>query len=478
VTDQTVEDVSQATEEQTTTAAPQSTPIEGNGLKVTAVPLEGREMRLTIEVSQARVESALQQAARQLASQVRIPGFRKGKAPFHIMLRYVGREALLEEALEPLTKDVYEEALHLAGVEPFAQGRVEDIRTDPPPLTLEMIVPLEPVVEIGDYRAVRMDAPRPEVSDEMLNDALQTLREQRAVVEDVERPAQLGDLVTVTVRGRVENQTIIRGDEVEVILDPESDRPGPGFAQELVGARLGQERTFTLHYPEDHANAQAAGRDVDFHATVHKVQSRFVPPLNDDFARSLEDEHVQTALDLRIRMRQQLQESLQRDSDAELGRQVIDKLIEGARIEYPPVLVEREIDDLAASADRDLRLESRLTLDDYLKMQGKTRTAYREELRPRAETRLRRGLALAEVIKQEGLAVTEGEIRQEIDSVSAPLGDSADKFRELLSTPAQQRRIENDLLTNKAVARLVQIAKGQSPEAGDEPSETSSVLVP
>lgn len=478
-TTQTGEEVSQETDAPTTASDNQPTSFEGNGLKVSVDPLEGREVRLTIEVSPARVEAALQQAARRLSGQVRIPGFRKGKVPFPIMLRYIGREALLEEALEPLTQDVYQEALTLTGIKPYAPGWLEDVRSEPPSLTLEIIVPLAPLVELGDYRALRLEAPKAEVSDEMMKEALQTLRENQAVIEPVDRPVQLGDVVTMTIRGRANGQAIIRGDEVRIVLDAESNLPGPGFAQELVGAVPKQERTFTLHYPEDHPNVQAAGRDVEFHVVIHKVESRFLPPLDDDFAQSLEDEHIRTALDLRIRMRQQLQETLQEELDADFGRQVLDKLVEQSRIEYPSMLVERELDDLMAEGDRDLRVQRRLTLDDLLKLQGKTRAAYREELRPRAEMRLKRGLALAEIVRREGLQVSPDEVKKEIDAMSAALGDDqADEFREFLSTPDQQRRIENDLLTKKAIERLAQIAKGMAPEAMAQPTGTSTVLVP
>lgn len=477
MTEQTVEEISRTTEAQTAAGEPQAAPIEANGLKVWVQPLEGREVRLTIEIGPERVEAALQQAARRLSQQMRVPGFRKGKVPYPIMLRYVGREALLEEALEPLTQEVYEEALTLTGLAPFAPGRLEDVRTEPV-LTLEMIVPLAPLVELGDYRAIRLEPPHVEVSDEMLKEALETLRAQRAVIEPVDRPAQLGDVVTLSLRGRADGQVVVRGDEVEVLLEPDMDWPGPGFAQEIVGAAPGQERSFTLHYPDDHPNRQAAGRDVQFRVTVHKVQSRFLPPLNDDFARSLGDEHVQTALDLRIRMRQRLQEALQRQADTDFGYQVLDKLVEQARVEYPPVMLERELDDLMASMDRELRAENRLTLDDFLKLQGKTRSAYREELRPRAERRLKRGLVLAEVVRREGLEVSVDEIKKEIEAMSEPLGEQGGRFRELLSTPTQQRRIESDLLTSKAIERLIQIAKGQTPEANDQPTGTSPVLVP
>lgn len=484
--------------------AAQPSPAQGaeaTGLKVAVEPLEGREVRLTIEVGPERVEAALREAAHRLSQQVRIPGFRKGKAPFAIMLRYIGQEALLEEALEPLTEQVYQEALKLTGIEPFAPGRLEDVRTEPP-LTLEMIVPLAPLVDLGDYRALRMEPPKAEVSDDVMKEALDSLREQHAVLEPANRPAQLGDMVTVTLRGRVDGKVVLRGDEVDILLDPAADQPGPGFANEMIGAVPNQERTFTLHYPEDDPNADLAGRDVQFRVAVHKVQSRYIPPLDDEFARSLDDEHIQTALDLRIRLRQRLQESLQRRADAEFGHQVLDQIITNARIEYPPILLEREIDMLLESIEMDLRSQRHLTLDDFLKLQGKTRAAYREEIRPRAELRLKRSLALTEIIKLEGLEVSPEEVKKEIDEMSAPLGERAEDFRRLLSTPAQQRHIEADLLTDKAFERLVQIAQGLAPPSDqgrttqdaapassvlrpgaaegppDQPNETPTILVP
>ena len=398
-------------------------------LKIDTQPQDNCTLALTVEVDDDRVQPALKAAARRLAKQLRFPGFRPGKAPYETVLRQVGEGALYNEALESLGQEVYQEALEQAKIEAFAPAELEHV--DLKPMVLKFVVPLRPEVELGDYRGtLRVDYTAPDVTDEAVQESLEHLREHQSELTPVERPAQLGDVVTLDAKGYLndgENPSdfLLADKDVALLLDEAADWPMPGFAPEVVGLSAGEEKKFDLTFPEAYPNESLKGQVAHFEVTVKEVKQRALPEWSDELAKSFGD-----------------YESL---------------------------------DDL----DRRLH-EQRLTLEDYLKIQGKSKEEFREEVRPQAEKRLKRTLVLGKVVDLEGLTVEGDEIEQAIDRLSTPWGEQAGEMRKVLSNDRARRMVSLDVLSEKAVARLVAIAKGEEvpplpekPAAGAE-AETAA----
>lgn len=451
-------------------------------MKVETQELEDRQIELRVEIPDDRVQRAMRIAARQVSKRMKIPGFRPGKAPYEIVVRNVGHSYLLEEALETLGQDVYKEALEQSNLEPFAPGALEEVVSDEP-LVLRYTVPLSPEVDLGEYRDIRVDYEEPEVDDEALEEVLEELRQGQALIEPADRAAEMGDVVVLDIHGELHDSKDEEGDlldeaNISLLLDEDTDWPFPGISTSLVGAEAEQELTLEHQFPEDYTNESMQGRSAQFQVQVHEVKSRHVPEWSDDLARNLGD--FDDLLALRLKVRENLTEEANRRADSQYADAVIDTLVEGSQVSFPPMLLEHELEDMLTDFSRQLRGQN-LSMEDYLKIEGKSEEDLRAELMPRAADRLTRGLVLNEVVELEGIEATEEQIDQEMDDLFSGLGEEAGSVREKLNTPQNRRSIELDLLTNQAVQRLIAIAKGEfteveSPETAQEdpPSEPES----
>ncbi|MDX1600666.1 MAG: trigger factor [Anaerolineales bacterium] len=437
-------------------------------MNVETETLENRQVEMRVEVPQDRLQNALQTAARRLSKDMKIPGFRPGKAPYNVVASKVGEDYLLDEALDDLGQQVYREALEEAELEPYAPGTLEEI-VSRDPLVLRYRVPLKPEVNLGDYRSLRVDFEEPEVEDDAVEEVLEDLRQNQAVIEPVERSAKMGDLVVVDVTGELvgddEGGQLLDEKNASLILEEETDWPVPDIAEELVGFEAGQETDVEHTFPDDYRNESLQGKTATFHFTVLEVKSRIVPEWTDDLARNLGD--FDDLLALRMQVRGNLKQELEQRTKSEYAEEVMEKISDDAAIQYPPVLLEREIDDMVH--DLQHRLERRnMDLEEYLQIEGKSMEELREELEPDARERLVQGLILGKVVEEEDIEISDEQIDEALNRlVSAFEGDREEILRNL-NNPATRRSVEVDLLTDQAMERLVQIAQGKGDEPDDE----------
>jgi trigger factor len=444
--------------------------------------LENHTARLTVEVTPERVDKAMHDAARRISRQVNIPGFRKGKAPYNIVLQRVGKEYVLGEALETLGNEVFREALDETKLEPYAPGELQNVETEPT-MKLTFVVPKQPEVDLQNYRDIRIPFEEPQVEDEAVNRAMKALQDRRALVEPAARPAQMGDQVKVHVRGErvhpvdelpeaerehAEGHTDqFINEEITVLLteDEDEDNVIPGFSANLVGLSAGEKKSFSLAFPEDYKDEALARHTFNFDVEMKDVQSRTLPALNDEFARQVTDNEIDNLLDLRIRIRQDLQDAAKREAEARYAEEVLDKVVEQAIIKYPEEMVDEYIDDILNSMDRNLR-ERGLSLADYKQIENKSDEDLRAEFRDTAVQRLRRALVLGKIVHDEQLDISDADVETQIDRMSQQFGEQAQTFRRMLSRAENRRNIAADLVTNRAFRRLIEIARGENPPIG------------
>ncbi len=445
-------------------------------MKVTTERTENCQVILDIEVDEERVERHLRNAARRISQKVRIPGFRKGKVPYRVVLRRFGKEALYDEAVDELSQDVFKEALKESGIKPFAQARIEDVQWEP--TIFKMVVPVGPMVELGDYREMRVEPEEVTVSDEQVEEVLKDVQKSNVEVRPVQRPAQLGDIGLVDIEARVGGEVVLSNKEQNLHLMADSPDPLSGFSEKLVGMSIGEHREFTLTYPEDWSNPDLAGKEAHFSVHLHELKEEILPALDDDLAKSVGD--YETLDELRAKVRENLRTQAQQEAEERFAAQVLEEAVRRARVEFPLVLLEQEIDDMVAEQDRILRQQQGLTLKNYLQTIKKSEEDFRADLRSQAEERLKKALVLNEVIEVEGLKIESDEVETEIERLSLPYGEHAEKVREFLSSPDRQVSIKLDLLKRKALDRLVAIAKDEAPEVKEEKpllSEEDAALV-
>jgi trigger factor len=436
-------------------------------LNVSTEPLENCEVLMTVEVDEQQTERLLKSAAQRISRQIKIPGFRPGKVPYRLLVQRVGEEVVREEALEDLSQSIFKQALEQADLEPYAQASLEDVSWEP--LVMKVRVPTAPAVELGDYRSLRLEPEAVQVTEEEVDEALEDLRQQYAVWNPVERPAQLGDLVTMAVKEHADDQLLAENDSVEYELKPaEEGQAGPDLTTPLLGLSAGEEKEFTVTYPETMDEPRYAGKEVTVSVKVYGVKEKELYPLDDDFAQTVGD--FDTLEEFKEKLKGDIREEKQRQADRKLADEALDRILEAAeRVEWPKVLEEEEIDHALEDQGQRLQREG-LNLETYLSMQKKTREELREEFRPAIQERLRRSLVMGELADAEHLSVAGHEITGQIDRLSSLAGERSQEMREALATPGNIQHVVSDLLAAKVRERLVQIAKGEAEV--DEQEET------
>jgi trigger factor len=435
-------------------------------VKVSAERIPQSQIVLEIEVERERVEKSLNAAYQRLVQRANVPGFRKGKAPRAMLERHLGRDALLQEALDHLIPEVYREAVEEQDIEPIELPQLEMVSTEP--LVMKATVPVRPTIELGDYRSLREPREPVVVPEEQVDEALEALRHRYANLEPVERPIQWGDFIGVDMLITVGNRRVVDQKDVEFPLREGATVYLPGFAEKLVGLGKGQEAEFQVSIPQDYGDSGLAGKDCTCRVKVHEIKEEKLPPLDDSFARQV-GEGFPNLQALRDRLASDLRETEEQAAMERYRTKVISVLEENARLEYPPVLVEKEIDRLLREqagprGDGDV--------ERYLQRVGKSEEELREEMRPLAERRLRRSLLLSKVAEVENIEVDDSEVEQEIERMASGAGQQAEEVRRLFDNPGGRDAIQGSLLTRKTWERLTSIVSGEEPaEAGEEETE-------
>ena len=437
-------------------------------MKVTTERLEDCQVNVFVELDAAEVDKRLRQTARQISRQFTVPGYRKGKAPLAAVMRTFGREAIQQQAIEDFGQELYDMALEEIEYQPFQPGELEDVEWDPFRMIIRL--PIPPEIELGDYRSVRVPYEVEAVTDEDVEKYLVNVQKENAQWVPVERPAEFGDQVVVDMEGRAGDELVMSNEGHEMVVEDGAAYPLPGFHEEIVGMSPGEEKTFVLTVPEDDEDEDAAGREMTVVAHLHSVKAEELPSMDDELALLVGD--YDSLEDLRVGAREQMETEALQKAESEYLDKVLDAFIESANtLEYPPQAVDREVEMALGQMESSLA-SSGLQLDVYLGMIGTTREAYGQELRPVAETRLKRRLVLAEIVEQEGLEADQEEIDAEVERMLESMGPEVGEMRETLSSPGSRALLANDVVTSKAQELAVQIAKGEAPPVEeDEPEE-------
>ena len=433
-------------------------------MKVSTDRLPDSQVVLEIEVEPERLEHSMDRAYRKLAQRTGVPGFRKGKAPRPMLERYLGRDVLLHEALDILVPEVYKQAIEEQEIDAIDVPSIELLQEEPP--LIKATVPIRPVVELGDYRSLRLPRDPGQVPAEEVDAALDDLRHRYALQEPVDRPVQMGDIVRADVRAVTDGRQVYADDDAELHLRDGAVVLLPGFAEGLVGAQKNAPVEVTTTIPDDYPQPPLAGKSCIITATVREIKEEHLSELNDDFARDV-GEGFPSLQALRERLESDISERRQAAAEEEYREKAVDALVATAQaIQFPPVLVDREV-------DRQLRDEARAVGGDverYLQQTRQSLEERRQGLRPQAEERVRRSLALSQLAELEGIGLETQEVDAELERMAAAVGPQAEELRRLFTSPSGREAIERSLLTRKTLDRLVAIA---SPEEASENKEAS-----
>jgi trigger factor len=425
-------------------------------LKVTKEKEENRQAFLTIETEPAEMEDSLQHAYERLVRKADIPGFRKGKAPRAVVERTLGKARLLEDALDHLLPQVYEQAIKDQGIEPYAQPELEITQSEP--LIFKAVVPLMPAVELGDYRNIRMQPEPVDIKEENVNAVLEELRHQHATWEPVERPLAYNDMAVIDINGEVEDKPYVKRAAAQMQITKDQITPAPGFAMQVVGMKKGEGKEFTITFPKDYPGETVAGKEGHFKVKLHEIKEEKLPGLDDELAAQVSPE-LKTLEALKEEVAKSIKLRAEERARMDFEEKVINAAIEQSKIEYPPVLIELEINRILNEQARQLQLTGQ-GMDQYLKSINKTAEQLQEEMRPVAIKNINASLVLGKIADEEKIEVTEADIENGINNmVRNVAADKKEEFRKLMDNPRTRESLEQSLKTRKTIERLTEIAK-------------------
>jgi trigger factor len=434
-------------------------------VKVSTEKTENRQAFIKIEVEPTEIEAGTEKAYLRLVKKVDVPGFRRGKAPRAIFERNYGKDRLFDEALDDIIPGVYKKAIDELKLDPIAQPHV-DVETQNP-LVLKATVPLKPVITVGDYHTIDIKPKEVEITEAMVDEVIERLRHQNAIWEPVDRPVAIGDMVTIDLESTAKGEAFINRKGLEYQLLDQDTGPIPGFAGQLVGLKKGEEKEWTHKFPDDYFRKELAGVEGTFKVKVIEVKQEILPEISDQFAAQINSECTTVAV-LRQKVMEEMKERAEHDAEHEFEDKVIEAATAMSQLEYPPVVVEVEIDHLM---ERNIRYiqQTGQSIEHYLQTLGKTIDQMREELRPAAKKRVEESLVLGKIAELEKASVTPEEINAEIE-IAVSNADNKEAMRQALSTENNRESIGNTLVTRKVIKILTDIAKAPKDKKEETPA--------
>lgn len=478
-------------------------------MNVTREDLDGRRAALSIEVDEERVEAARRKAAARLGKQVRIPGFRPGKAPYNLVVQHIGPHQVLEEAIEILLPEVIDEAVAEAEIEVYS-FRDADIKLESTtPLVIHVTLPLVPEVRLGDPTAIEVDRLEVTVTEEDVDDVIAGIRESRAVWEPISGPVAYGDQISVDLRGDLmDGTTVLDETGTEMLLknyeeaDEETDEavdeqigeatehlddeeqpgddaelddeelfdddeeldddeeefgpPAPPMDDHLVGMMVNQVKEFPLIYPEGFMDPRLSGRTVLVRATLMEAKRKSLPELDDEFARDvLAQFEVENVEQMRDKLRENLQEEREEQEYERVVNAIIAKLADEAELDYPDALVRAEVERRLERMAQQIQSYG-ITMEKYYELTGSSREVLEGAQWDDAEDFVRRSLAISEYVSQSELELSQDDLRKEIMLLSRGYDERSarDLIDQIQGDQEVLNNVANGLLTRKAVRAL------------------------
>ena len=414
-------------------------------------------VRVEAEVPAEEVERRLQQAAKALGREMRIPGFRKGKVPPPVVIRRLGREAVLDEALRSSLGGWYVDAIDGAGISPVGEPEL-DVGTLPgqgEPLAFSIEIGVRPRAKLGDYKGLEVGRREPQVADAELSEELERLRARFATLETVERAAEQGDHVVVDYLGTIDEQPFEGGEGRDQLIELGSGRLLPGFEEELLGARAGEERTVQVTFPEDYPGG-VGGKQASFAVAVKEIKAERLPELDDEFAS--EAGGFETLAELREDLAARLTEEDSRAIEREFEEAVLDAAVAEAEIELPDKLVHARAHELLEHTLSALERQG-ISKEAYLRIVGKDEETLANEAEPEAARALRREAVLAAVVEAEGIEPSEEDLLAALQPSADRQETSAEQLLDRLRSGGRLEQLREELATRQALELVVGAAQ-------------------
>lgn len=458
-------------------------------MKIEKQLLADQQIKIIAESDNETFEQFKLLALKKIAHDTKIPGFRPGKAPTNVIRRMYSDELIQKEAIELLIDDMYPKVIDEAKIKPYGPGALEEILSQEPP-KFSFRIPLEPEVQLGEYRAIRKEYNLEPIEEKDVEDYLHRLQTSYATAEPVERPAEIGDLVYMKIYGSAKDSK--EGESTEIYKDvssqvligdasfQENNFPFDKFDQLIIGIKTGEEKFFSHSYPSDNLNEKIAGKEIEFKVTAQSIKAMKLPALDDAFAKTMGNFESMDAL--RSTIRTQLEATKKNEYERQFFDELIEKIRSSANIKYPPQALDHEIEHVIEHVKEDL-VGQKLDLETYLKTIKKEKDQFiKDEITPVAIKRLEQSLIFEELANQEKIKLEEKDLGQAYSQTIQELQMTADFQRlQRKMTPAKLSnaialQAANRLMSDRVFDRLKAIATGQAPEITLDDESTAKQL--
>ena len=421
---------------------------------------------LTIEITKAEFEAAKDKAFKKTGKNITVPGFRKGHAPRKMIEKLYGEGVFFEEAFNIIYPDAMDMAVEKSGIKPV--GRADVDLGDPAEeggLTIIAKVPVEPEVELGEYKGIEVEKETVKVPAADVKAELNRLAQRNARTETVDRKAKKNDTVDIDFEGFVDGVAFEGGKAEHHMLTLGSGSFIPGFEDQLIGCKAGDEKDVVVTFPEEYHAKELAGKEAVFKCKVHKVEETILPELDDEFAKDVSDT-CETLEDLKKEITERLKKERQEAADRAFEDKLMDVVIEGMKADIPQAMVESQVDALVQDFGYRLQMQG-MALDQYLKMTGTEMGAFRAMFREQADRQVKTRLALEKVAELENIAVSDKELDEEYAKMAEQYGMEVDKVKSIVSAEA----LSGDLKISNALEFLKKNAKVKKPAAKKKAAE-------
>ncbi|MFB4210758.1 trigger factor [Shouchella sp. JSM 1781072] len=414
---------------------------------------------LTFEVEADKVNDALDKAFKKVVQKVNVPGFRKGKMPRSLFEKQFGVESLYQDAIDLMLPEAYSNAVEETGIFPVDRPEVdiESIGKNEKAV-FKATVTVKPEVKLGDYKGLEVDVPSTEVTDEDVEEEVTKLQERHAelvVVEDGE--IQDGDTAVLDFEGFANGEAFEGGTAENYSLEIGSNSFIPGFEEQLVGLKTGDEKDVEVTFPEEYHAEDLAGKPATFKVKIHDVKRKELPELDDEFAKDA-NENVESLDELKTELRKTLEDQRKTDSENAVRDALLEKAADQADITVPEAMVNSEVDRMLQEFGQRLQAQG-MNLEMYFQFSGQTEEDMRSQFKEDGEKRVRVNLTLEAISEQEDVQVSDEEVEEEIQKMADMYQRSADEIKALLSAQGGLDTVKGDLKMRKAIDVLVDHSK-------------------
>jgi trigger factor len=422
-------------------------------LTTEVTPLEKNRVQLDVAVPEEEVRQRIQRTIRQLGREVRVPGFRPGKAPPEVVVQRLGMDTVVQEMLKSALGDWYAAAVEESGVQPIDDPDLdlEDVPEEGD-LTFRATVQTRPTAQLGDWKGQEVGRADIEIPEGTVEAQVEALRTRAARLEPVERAAETGDSLVIDFDGTIDGRKLRSATARDYVVELGGGTLVPAFEQALTGRSAGESVTFPVTYADDDGRDELRGRTVDYTVTVKAVQQKVVPEMTDDLA--LEVSGLDTVAELHEDIAGRVREAAEARADELFRRMAIDAVVAKATVDVPDVMVDRRIATILRETAG--RLPEGVTLEQYVTAGGRTIDDVVAELRPDAEMAVRRELVVEAVAESEGITVTDEEVEEQVRADAEATGRPADRLLKELHKVGGFEALREDMRLRRAVDAIVE----------------------